>query len=35
MPVFEVVHARQVFVLKSSLGGGIANAPFELSHCFT
>jgi len=31
MPVFEVVHARQVFVLKSSLGGGIANAPFELS----
>jgi len=33
MPVFEVVHARQGFVLKSSLGagyGGIANALFEL-----
>jgi H+-translocating NAD(P) transhydrogenase subunit beta len=33
MPVFEVVHVRQGFVLKSSLGagyGGIANALFEL-----
>lgn len=33
MPVFEVVHARQGFVLKSSLGagyGGIAKALFEL-----